>query len=612
MCGVVGFVGNKPVQEIILNGLACLEYRGYDSTGFSCIEQDTKKLSYVKVVGLLDNLTEKIASGGPNGHIGVGHTRWATHGMTTLHNAHPHIDCQGHSSVVHNGIIENHRELRIRLQKEGHLIRSESDSEVIVHLAERAIEKKQSPHKLLQNLSKELKGSYAYVLLTEQFPDTLLMARNRAPLCLGIAKDGIAVASDPLAFDASVKELVFLPDRSFAVVAANSYAIFDFDGNQLEVATESAGNHVMLADKGNFEHYMLKEIYEQKQAIYRTIYSYRSGGPVEDYLGLSTEALQELDEIILVGCGTSWHAALIAKFFLESIAQVKVTVELASELRHRPIFASSKSLCIAISQSGETADTLEAVRLIKEKEIPVIALTNVAYSSLVRETSGLVLTEAGPEVAVASTKAFSTQVASLYWIAHQIAHRKGLIDESAVVKSERDLVVVAESLEENIERCKQAMLSDIDLYRSFPNYIFLGRNITYPFALEAALKLKEISYLFTHAYPAGELKHGPLALVDKDVPVVLFSHADPEIYQKILANAQEVKARGGFLIVFACQGQQELIELADKSFEMKTVNPMLAPLAMTGLMQYFCYALAKAQGRSIDKPRNLAKSVTVE
>jgi glucosamine--fructose-6-phosphate aminotransferase (isomerizing) len=612
MCGVVGFVGKGLVQKLILNGLACLEYRGYDSTGFACIEKDTKKLSCVKVVGSLDNLTEKIGKSGPDGFVGVGHTRWATHGMTTLHNAHPHIDCKGSSVVVHNGIIENHRELRTLLQKEGHLMRSESDSEVIIHLAERALDKKQSPLKLLQELSKELKGSYAYILLMEQFPDTLLMARNRAPLCLGIGKDGMAVASDPLAFGKRVNELIFLPDKSFAIVNGDTYAIFDFNGNQLDIQSEPAGNHVIFSDKGDYEHYMLKEIYEQKQAIYRTVYSHRSGGTIEEYLGLSAEELQELDEIILVGCGTSWHAGLIGKFFFESIANVKVTVELASELRYRKVLSGKNTLCIAISQSGQTADTLEAVSIMKELNIPVIALTNVAYSSLVRECDGLLLTEAGPEVAVASTKAFSTQIATLYWVAHQIAHKKGLIDKAAMVQSERNLVVVAEALEENIERCKKEIIDDVDLYRTFKNYIFLGRHITYPFALEAALKLKEISYVFTHAYPAGELKHGPLALVDSDVPVVLFSHADPEVYKKLLANAQEVKARGGFLIVFACQGQQELIELADKSFELKVVDPLLAPLAMTGVMQYFCYALAKAQGRSIDKPRNLAKSVTVE
>jgi glutamine---fructose-6-phosphate transaminase (isomerizing) len=611
MCGVVGFVGCKSVQKTVLAGLSALEYRGYDSTGFACINKESK-LQIKKVVGSLHNLIQVLNSETIDGMIGIGHTRWATHGMANLENAHPHIDCTESIAVVHNGIIENHQDIKKKLEQKGHIFSSESDSEVIVHLAETLIRSGLSAKVVLQKMSETLQGTYAYVILSEQFSNQLLIARNRSPLCLAIGKDGIFVASDPLAFPEQVDKMLFLPDKSYAVVTCNEYKIFDFAGNLLDVPIQKADKLVGVSGKGDYEHYMLKEIYEQKQAILRTLYEYKSGQTIQERLGLSTQVIKDLEEITIVGCGTSFHAGLIGQFFLESIAQVSTTVQLGSEFRHKTFLPREKSICIAISQSGQTADTLEAVEMIKQHKVPVIALTNVAQSSLVRESNGLLVTQAGPEIAVASTKAFSTQVATLYWLAHQIALVKGLIDNTSILQAEQDLEAVANMVEANIAVHKDAIVADLDLYVSFKNYIFLGRHVTYPFALEAALKLKEISYIFSQAYSAGELKHGPLALVDVTVPVILFSHTDESVYKKIVANAQEVKARKGFLIVFACKGQNELLELADKSFIMQTGPALLSSLAMTGVMQFFCYILAKKLGRSIDKPRNLAKSVTVE
>lgn len=612
MCGVVGFVSkNSLAQKTVLRGLSCLEYRGYDSTGFACIDKQSA-LHIQKVVGSLGQLIPVLENKSIDGMIAIGHTRWATHGMATLENAHPHADCTQSLALIHNGIIENHQVLRKQLQEQGHVFKSESDSEVIAHLAETCINEQLSPQELLQKLSETLQGAYAYIILSEKFPDQLLIARNRSPLCLAVGKDGIFVASDPLAFSQQVESVLFLPDKSYAIVTHNEYNIFDFAGTALEVPLEKAEKLVVIPGKGDYQHFMLKEIYEQKQAILRTLYEYKSGQTIQERLGLSTEKIKELEEITIVGCGTSFHAGLIGQFFLESIAKVPTTVQLGSEFRHKTFLPRQKSICIAVSQSGQTADTLEAIELVKQCNVHVIALTNVLQSSLARESNGLLVTQAGPEIAVASTKAFSTQIATFYWLAYQIALVKGLVDQSAVRQAEQDLEEVAAMLEVNIATHKDAIMADLDLYVSFKNYIFLGRHITYPFALEAALKLKEISYIFSHAYSAGELKHGPLALVDATVPIVLFSHPDEAIYKKIVANAQEVKARKGFLIVFACQGQEELFELADKSFMMQTGPALLAPLAMTGLMQFFCYILAKELGRSIDKPRNLAKSVTVE
>jgi len=614
MCSVIGYVGKRLSSLLVLEGLKRLEYRGYDSAGFACIQRRDSSLAVVKSVGQIHLLEQLVNSKGFDGHIGVGHTRWATHGQATESNAHPHIDCTQRIAVVHNGVIENFQELKISLQQEGHVFTSDTDTEVIAHLFEKSVVNAQDPQKAFSALVAQLHGAYAFVVVALDYPDTLFIARKGSPLCIGIGKDEMFVASDPLAFAQEVKTVAFVPENTCGTVIRGGYILYNQEGQQITVTPTLLDMQWIAAEKGEHEHFMLKEIYEQKQAIAKSVHFYQSLSlRVEETLGISKDFLQGIERVYFVACGTSWHAGRIAEFFFEEITGIPATALLASEMRYRTFFPTKNALYIAISQSGETADVLEAIRLINKHELPTIALTNVASSSLVRECKGYWLTQAGPEIAVASTKAFSTQLTALYWLAHYSALAKGHINAQQMAKAEQELLKAADLLEVTLERYKLEMLTeDGPMYSAFTKYIFVGRHISYPFALEAALKLKEISYIFAQAYPAGELKHGPLALVEKTVPVVVFSHDDPVIYQKLLTNVQEIKARNGHVVAFALEGQFELMASADRSFVVPRVTPLLTPLVMAGLMQFFCYAIAYACGRAIDKPRNLAKSVTVE
>lgn len=615
MCSVVGYIGKNKSRDVLIEGLSRLEYRGYDSSGFACLESKTQSLYVVKETGQLNNLKKALKKQSYNGSIGIGHTRWATHGAATQENAHPHTDCSFSIAVVHNGIIENNADLKFLLEKDNHIFSSETDTEIIAHLFEEyTIHKKMNPFDALQKIVKLLQGAYAFVLLSEQFPESLFVARKGSPLCIGIGVNEMFIGSDPLAFSGQTSSVLFLPEESFALIKKDSYMLYDFSGKLLSIDPQEVDAAWVATEKGEHEHYMLKEIYEQKHAIEKTISSFKLiKDSLLDSIGMSQEGIESLDGVTFLGCGTSWHAGKIAEFFFEEIAHIPTTSELASEFRHKTFFNKKNHLYIALSQSGETADTLEAIRLVKEYNQPTMVITNVASSTLVRECDGFLLTQAGPEIAVASTKAFSSQIATLYWFAHYLSYAKKLITQSVVYQAEKDLIMTAEVLENVIEQHKHAiMYEDAQFYKKFKQFIFLGRHSSYPFAQEVALKLKEIAYVFADAYPAGELKHGPLALVDASVPVVIFSHADPVIYQKLLANAQEVKARNGHIIVFALSYQTELLSLADRSFIIPSVPALLLPLAMTGVTQFFCYSLAKISGHAIDKPRNLAKSVTVE
>ncbi len=614
MCGIVGYVGSRKSRECVLEGLSRLEYRGYDSAGFACLDTQTKRLSYAKATGQLVHLYDQLKKNPIDGMVSIGHTRWATHGKVTEYNAHPHFDCEKKIAVVHNGIVENHAQLRALLEKRGHPFSSTADTEVIAHLFEEAMEVYGATAQAMKNVVQKLDGAYTFVILCEQKNDTLFIARKRAPLCIGIGENELFVASDPLAFAGVVERVVFLPDETYALVTKNGFQLYDFNGQIMHVASEKIDMRWVDVEKGGHEHFMLKEIYEQKHAITRSVAFYQSiQTTLSEYIGLSREQLKAMQSITLVGCGTSWHAGKIAEFFFETIAGIRATAYLASEFRYRTFFEKDTDVLLTISQSGETADTLEALRMVKKTNIPTVALTNVASSTMVREADGFLLTQAGTEIAVASTKAFSTQVAALYWFAHKIAFEKGLITAAALMQAECDLYMAAELLEDLMEKYKHEIMSkDVEQYASFSRFIFLGRHVSYPFACEAALKMSEISYKMSLAYPAGELKHGPLALIDSSIPVFVFSHADPLLYQKLLGNVQEVKARNGHIIAFACEDQKELIELADRVFIVPQTKPLLMPLVMTGLMQFFCYAVAKKCGLAIDKPRNLAKSVTVE
>lgn len=613
MCSVVGYIGNNLSRSIVLKGLEKLEYRGYDSAGFACLDQSNNSLQLVRAAGALSNLYDKVALTPIDGMVGIGHTRWATHGAATELNAHPHVDCTNSICVVHNGIIENHHALRQALQI-SHIIKSQTDTELIAHLYESALELHTDVVQAVCSIASQLEGAYAFVAIAKQHPDIMVAVRKGSPLCIGMGNGQTYVASDVFAFADYTQHVAYLPEKSFAIVRKDTFQVFDFAGNQLSIPVIEIEAVPETGSKCGYEHFMLKEIYEQKRAIRDTIADLeKRSDTIWPQLGLTSERVQALESLQLIGSGTSWHAGRIAQFFFEAVCNMPVGVALSSEFCYMPLFAKQNSVYLAISQSGETADTLQVMRRIQEAGLPTAVLTNVATSSMVREADGALFTKAGQEIAVASTKAFSTQLAALFWLSHRIAVEKKLITQDHMASALEQLTLCSELMENSIEQYKQIIISEYaPRYAQYKRFIFLGRHISYPFALEASLKLKEISYLFSQCYPAGELKHGPIALVDEETPVFIFSSVDPLIYQKLLSNAQEVKARKGHIIVFAFEGQHELIELADAAIVLPRVHPLLAPLAMTSVMQFFVYQIAKELGCAIDKPRNLAKSVTVE
>lgn len=614
MCGLVGYIGNNLSRSRILKGLGRLEYRGYDSAGFACLNPSDNRIVYSKVQGHLSNLTKKIEEFPIDGHVGIGHTRWSSHGVASTENAHPQFDCNKTLSVAHNGIIENHHELKEQLLGQGHFFSSQTDTEVVAHLFESLLEKKNSLKEALIPLVEQLQGAYALVFITQQYPDHMIVVRKGSPLCLGIGAQEMFVASDPLAFAEDTNKIVFLPDKSFVILKKDALELYDFSGNLLTPIIQEIKANWTEVGKNGYEHFMLKEIYEQKSTIHATLESLRSvAETLWQQMGLDSEKVKNLESITLIGCGTSWYAARIAQFYFEHLCLIPTKIMLASEFRYMPFFPEQNTIYIAISQSGETADTLEAVRLINSFNLPTIGLTNVHSSTLVREAKGFLLMHAGPEIAVASTKAFSNQLTTLFWLANRIALEKGFINFRQMEQAYNELLIASEVLENTISTYQETIITKLaPFYAQFKKFIFLGRNISYPFAMEAALKLKEVAYVFAQCYPAGELKHGPIALIDDETPIIIFSSLDPLIYQKLVSNAQEVKARKGHLVIFAFENQKELIELADTIFIIPKVNPLLGPLAMTGLMQFFIYHIARVLGCHIDKPRNLAKSVTIE
>jgi len=614
MCGIVGYIGKKKrCKEVVFEGLSRLEYRGYDSVGIAYIDSEHKHLSFSKAKGNISSLKKSFDLEGRNGCAGIGHTRWATHGQATEANAHPHLNCTNTIAVVHNGIIENHNKLRESLADTTHEFRSETDSEVAAHMLETIVQYHKNLQGAAVELVKKLTGIYALVFLLEQHPEKLLLIRNKSPLIVGIGdeNDAMIVASDPIAFAGIAKKALFLPDKSFAIVQADSIDLYDFDGKPLRVQTQDLDIKFETANKQGFEHYMLKEIYEQKKSIDRTISFYTED--VFKQLGIDAREVKKLQSVHMVAAGTSWHAGKIAQFFFENICNIKTSVHLASEFRYKKFFPEENSIFIAISQSGETADTLECLRHINNHKIRTVALTNSASSTMVREANGFLVMQAGPEISVASTKAFTAQVASLYWLANKFALTRGIIDQEEMIKRKEELLIAAEILESSIENYKWEITNNLaPKYSQYDRFIFLGRNISYPLALEAGLKLKEISYKFAQSYPAGELKHGPIALIDEHTPTFVFSIPDELIYKKLLSNVEEIKARQGHVVAFAFEGQDELIKLADHAIVFPKVKTALTPIAMAGVMQFLIYKISTNLGLPIDKPRNLAKSVTVE
>lgn len=614
MGSIVGYVGQKYSWEVIREALVRLECRGYDAAGFACIDERTNQLACLRALGPIGNIVQQISRHAVDGLTGIGQTRWMTKEPCTIANANPQCDAAQQCAVVCSGALRNYHQLRAQLETQGAVFSSSSDAELIANIIATELATTHDIIATLSNTCSQLRGAYAAIIICQQFPDSLLLIRNQFPLCIGVGRHEHLVASEPLAFSEKTHHVVFMPPESYAHVNARDITVYAFNGKALTCMPERCES--IHNSKDGFESFMLKEIYEQRQALhsvislYKTLHAHNNLWPS---MGVTPQYIQQLKTFALFGCGTSCHAARIGQFFFGDIAKIPTSAWLASELRYMPFFAQEHSLYIAISQSGETADVLETTRMVNALDLPTVALCNVASSSLVREAGGFLLMRAGPELSVAATKSFACQLAILYLLAHYCALERGVIAPHQLSQAYDDLHQVSHVLHEVVEQYERDIMHIFaPHYARYDRFVFVGRHVWYPFALEMALKLKEVAYLFAHAYPGGELKHGPLALIDETIPVVLFSHTNPVMYQKLIVHAQEIKARGGHLIIFGFNGQIELEQLADTFFAIPPVPDLLAPLAMTGLMQIIVYYIAKELGRSIDRPRNLGKSVTVE
>lgn len=610
MCGIVGAVAQRDVAAILLEGLKRLEYRGYDSAGISVSNHAGENLR-IRRVGKVQALIDAVSETGVSGGTGIAHTRWATHGEPNENNAHPHLSSE-RITIVHNGIIENHEQLRSALSAKGYKFVTDTDSEVICHLIHQEMEKTNNLLSAVQIAVKQLDGAYGTVVMDNNDPERLIVARSGSPLVIGYGIDEHFVASDQLALLPVTRRFAFLEEGDVAEITRSKVSIYDVDGNPVErEITESQVSHD-AGDKGAFRHYMLKEIYEQPIAIQRTLENRIGDGKVLDSaFGESAEKLlPQIEHVQIIACGTSYHSGMTARYWFEEFAGVSCNVEIASEYRYRKSFVRPNSLLVTISQSGETADTLAALRLAQQQNyMSSLTICNVPGSSLVRESDMSFMMEAGAEIGVASTKAFTVQLAGLLMLATAIGHHKGLD-----AKAEAAIVQSLQSLPAKIEQAL-AMDSDIEnLAEDFADKqhsLFLGRGDQYPIAMEGALKLKEISYIHAEAYAAGELKHGPLALIDADMPVIVVA-PNNELVEKLKSNVEEVRARGGLMYVFADKAASFSSDKAMKVLHVPSCDPLIAPIIYTIPLQLLSYHVAIIKGTDVDQPRNLAKSVTVE
>ncbi|MBL4903947.1 MAG: glutamine--fructose-6-phosphate transaminase (isomerizing) [Desulfocapsa sp.] len=613
MCGIVGYVGRRRLVPVILEGLKRLEYRGYDSAGIVYL-QDEKLIKY-RSEGKLQNLENIMdeAIGAP-AHIGLGHTRWATHGAPTKENAHPHSDCSGEIVVVHNGIIENYHSLRNELIEKGHRFSSETDTEVLAHLIEEYLD-----GDLRAAVTKALtrvEGSYALGVLWTGMPDTLIAARNHSPLVLGVhEKEGGFLASDIPPLLPYTNQIIFLDDQELVVLKSDNHTIYSLvTGEVVEKEVQTISWNAGMAEKGGYKHFMLKEIYEQPQAIRDTVsgrINPETGSVTLPEMNLSDNDLAGIERIVLVACGTSWHAALVAKYWIERWAGIVVEVDIASEFRYRTLLIDEKVLTVAISQSGETADTLAGIRLAKELGSKIVIICNVVGSTMTREAHGTVYTHAGPEIGVASTKAFTSQLAALFLFTLFLAEKKGSMDAVQRMKLGKELISLPRVIEQLLPVLQAEIKELIEDYYDSRDFLFVGRGLNFPIALEGALKLKEISYIHAEGYASGELKHGPIALIDKDMPVLGLTPKDA-VYQKSISNVEEIKARQGRLILIGTEGDTHLKSITDDVLYLPEVHEELNPILYTIPAQLLSYEIASRRGCDVDQPRNLAKSVTVE
>lgn len=613
MCGIVGYVGPKRVVPIVLEGLRRLEYRGYDSAGIVYFLDG--ELVKHRCEGKLSNLEAIIdeAIVAPS-HIGMGHTRWATHGAPTTENAHPHSDCTGELVVVHNGIIENYHTLREELKGKGHTFTSETDTEVLAHLIEEHLQ--DDLIQAVRDALKRVEGSYALGVFWAGQPDTLVAARNQSPLVLGTHENGGAfLASDIPALLPFTNKVVFLEDGELAVLTTDTFHVSSLvTGESIEKQVTTIDWNAAMAEKAGYKHFMLKEIFEQPQAITNTIsgrINPETGEIDLPEIGLSRLEIDSIERIFLVACGTSWHAALVAKYWIEKWVGIPVEVDIASEFRYRTLIINPKVLTISISQSGETADTLAGIRLAKELGSKVITICNVVGSTMTREAHGTLYTHAGPEIGVASTKAFISQLAALFLFTLYLGQQRKTISDDKKRELARSLIDIAAIVEQELPKVREQIKGLIESFYDCKDFLFVGRGLNFPIALEGALKLKEISYIHAEGYAAGELKHGPIALIDKDMPILALTPQDG-VYQKSISNVEEIKARQGRLILIGTQGDDHLKRITDDVIYLPKVHEEMNPILYTIPAQLLSYEIANRRGCDVDQPRNLAKSVTVE
>jgi len=609
MCGIVGYIGKKNVSGVLFEGLKRLEYRGYDSAGIAVVDNGVMHIR--RSLGKLRFLEELLNKEPLKGDYGIGHTRWATHGKPSEENAHPHRDCTGNIVVVHNGIIENYLELKHELLASGHTFQTETDTEIIAHLIESNYT--DSLEKAVLRSLPRLKGVYALAIISTKEPLKMIAARFGPPLILGVGKGESFIASDIPAILHHTKNMIFLNDGEIAIVDQSSITVKDLQGNKVTKEITPISWDPIMAEKGGYKHFMLKEIHEQPRAIRDTLYgriSLDSGSVYLNDIKISEDEFRRFKKINIVACGTSLHAAHVGKFLLEELARIPVEVDYGSEFRYRDPIITPDILHVFISQSGETADTLAGLREAKSKGASSLAICNVVGSMLTRESNGTIYIHAGPEIGVASTKAFTTQIAALYLFALYLGKLRGFLTEQEMIDHSTELIRIPAKMEE-ILRKEHEIEGLAKKFYTAKDFLFLGRGINYPIALEGALKLKEISYIHAEGYPAGEMKHGPIALIDENLPVVAIAIKD-KVYEKILSNLAEVKARSGIVIALTNEGNRDLDARADHVIHVPETTPHLYPLLLILPLQLLAYHIALKLGCDVDQPRNLAKSVTVE
>jgi glucosamine--fructose-6-phosphate aminotransferase (isomerizing) len=609
MCGIIGYIGEKQAPQILIEGLKRLEYRGYDSAGLAVVDNGTVKIK--RNEGKLEQLERALSEHPLHGKVGIGHTRWATHGKPSETNAHPHK--AGSVVVVHNGIIENYLDLKKRLEKEGHTFKSETDTEIISHLIQSYLFKGKDFEQSVRNALKKIKGSYAIGAICQDEPEKLVAARRESPLVIGLGEKEWFIASDVPAFLPYTRKVIFLDDEEMAVVDKKGVKLSTLSGKTVSKSVQAINWSPSMAEKGGFKHFMLKEIFEQPRALIDTFRGRIEGEKGAVFLedcNLSAQELKQIEKIFIVACGTSWHAATVGKFMIEDLCRIPVEVDLGSEFRYRDPLLDKKTLLLLISQSGETADTLAALREGMKKKARIITICNVVGSSMVRSSHGVIYTHAGPEIGVASTKAFTTQLVALYLFALYLGKQRRCLTTDKVKSLIKDLVRLPRQIEKML--AEDSAIRDIaHQYMHYRDFLYLGRGINYPIALEGALKLKEISYIHAEGYPAGEMKHGPIALIDEEMPVVVLL-SKGVTFDKIMSNVEEVKARGGTIIGVAPKVSREVSAKADTVIKVPENNEYLMPILFSVPLQLLAYHIAELRGTDVDQPRNLAKSVTVE